>query len=350
MITLLPSSATAYIKDLLSSQGNIVIISHINPDGDALGSMLALNHYLKKQGHHVEMIVPNDYPAFLNWMPGIRDVIIHKRTPAKSNQALSAASVVFCLDFNALKRLDTLEKNVRNRQAPKILIDHHPDPEPDFDIVISQVDTSSTAELVYEIISDLGGHDDITREMAECLYVGIITDTGSLSYSCNNEKTYLIVADLMRRGVDGEQIHTLVYDTNSEERMRLLGYCLSEKLKVLKEYHTAYIVLTKDELRRFKYQIGDSEGIVNYALSITGISFACLIMEREKNIRLSFRSRGKFSVNDFARKHFEGGGHQNAAGGNSFLDLNETVKKFEEILPLYKEELGMTMTLTATLK
>jgi phosphoesterase RecJ-like protein len=338
----LTKTVASQIKELLSSsKRNVVITTHTNPDGDALGSSLAFGQFLTITGHRVDIIIPNDFPSFLSWMPGSENILIYKRLPEKCRHIITQAELIFCLDFNALIRLDKLEDPVRKRFVPKILIDHHPQPENEFDIVISSVETSSTAELVYKLIDELGGKDLISKSVAENIYVGIVTDTGSFSYSCNYENTYLIIADLMKRGVDGEHIHTLVYDTYSEDRMRLLGYCLSKKLKVLKEYHSAYICLTKEELRSFNYKIGDSEGIVNYALSITGVCFACLIMERDKYIRMSFRSRGNFSVNDFARRHFEGGGHKNAAGANSYVTIEETILKLEELLAVYKEQLNI---------
>jgi phosphoesterase RecJ-like protein len=228
---------------------------------------------------------------------------------------------------------------VKNSNAKRILIDHHPQPENDFDVKISTIETSSTSELIYEFFIEHDGKELIDKKIAECLYTGIVTDTGSFSYSCNFEKTYLVIAELIKLGIDGENIHRLIYDTYSEDRMRLLGYCLSNKLRVFPELHTAYIHITKDELSRYNYKVGDTEGIVNFALAIQGISLAILLTERDNLIRLSFRSKGNFSVNNFARSYFEGGGHRNAAGGNSYLSMENTLIKLEELLKKHKSEL-----------
>ena len=205
--------------------------------------------------------------------------------------------------------------------------------------MISDTTVSSTAELIYDFISESGDNDLIDTDIAACIFAGIITDTGSFSYNCNNEKTYQITSHLISSGIDGEHIHRLVYDTYSEDRLRLLGYSLSEKLVVLHESNTAYISLSKDDLQRFNHQVGDTEGVVNYGLSMDGINLAALFMERENLVKISFRSKGNFSVNDLARKHFEGGGHNNAAGAYSYLSLDETIAKFISLLPVYHEQL-----------
>jgi phosphoesterase RecJ-like protein len=317
-----------------------VITSHVNPDGDAIGASLGLYHFLLRMGYSVSVVIPNDFPRFLEWMPGSKKILITNRSFERSVQLINTAEVIFCLDFNAIERLEALSDTVRNSKAMRILIDHHVDPVHEFDEIISVVSTSSTSELVYDFIDSFGEDHRITKNIAECIYAGIMTDTGSFSYSCNNEKTYQVVASLMRKGIDAEQIHRLVYDTYSENRMRLLGYSISDKLVVLHEYHTAYISLTRQELKRFKYKIGDTEGIVNYALSIKGINLAVLLTERERLIRLSLRSKGTFSVNDLARMHFDGGGHRNAAGGNSYVTMDETLEKLVSLLKLYQNELN----------
>ncbi len=329
------------IKKLLGYTKNIVITTHINPDGDAIGSSLALYHYLIKKGHTVNVIIPNNYPDFLSWMPESENIIIFNNdNKKKCLEIIDKADILFCLDFNDISRLDKLGKIVEKSNCIKILIDHHPEPKKYFDFIISKVDTSSTAELIYDFIIDLGDKPLITKTIAECIYVGIVTDTGSFSYSCNYEKTYLITAELIRLGVDGARIHNFVYDTFSENRLRLLGFCLSERLKVLKEYCTAYIYLTRKDLKKFNFQIGDTENIVNYALSLKGISLAALFTEKEAYVKISLRSKGNFSVNDFVRKYFKGGGHNKAAGGRSDMTLNETIKKFESVLPYCKDELN----------
>lgn len=328
------------VKELLNRPSNIIITSHLNPDGDAIGSSLAMYNFLLQKNHNVSVIVPNEYPAFLAWIPNSDKILVYEHQQEKALELLNNADIVFCLDFNSIKRAEKFSEPLKNSDAIKILIDHHPQPEDNFDYIISSVKTSSASELVYDFIVDLGEKHLINKSIAECIYVGIVTDTGSFSYLCNYEKTYLIVAELIKLGVDGEYIHRLVYDTFSENRLRLLGYCLSEKLRVLDEFHTAYIYLSAEDLKKFDYQVGDTEDVVNYSLSIKNINFAVIFIERKKLIRLSFRSKGEFFVNEFAKKHFEGGGHKNAAGGNSYLSLGQTVKKFEELLPQYRRQLN----------
>jgi len=327
------------LQQKLNTAQSILITTHHNPDGDAIGSMLALHHYLAATGLKSKMLVPNTIPGFLIWMPACEKIIVFENDVPKALKAIASADLVFCLDYNSLSRTKQLEKYLKDSKAFKVLIDHHLQPDNQFDHMITRVNVSSTAELVYETIMALGGKNHITREVADCLFVGIMTDTGSFSFSCNYPSTFSITADLLRKGTDAEIIHQLVYDTYSEQRMRLLGYCLSEKLVVLNDFATAYISLSRHELERFNFQPGDSEGLVNYALSIRNIVFAILFTEKEEVVRISFRSKGDFSVNSFARTHFNGGGHKNAAGADSFRSLDETITYFVGLLQGYKDEL-----------
>jgi len=285
-------------------------------------------------------MVPNDYPAFLKWMPGSEGVIIFRNNEEKARELILSVDLIFCLDYNALNRTENMEDDLRKATGNKILIDHHLEPVlADFDYYFSVVQVSSTSELVYRFAEGCSWLDFIDQEVATGLFVGIMTDTGSFSFSCNYPETFRITSLLIQTGINPEQIHRNVYDTYSENRLRLLGYCLSDKLTILKEFSTAYIALSKDELNRFHYQVGDTEGIVNYALSIEGIKIAVFLTERKDRIRLSFRSKGDLSVNRIAREHFNGGGHKNAAGGDSFNTLEVTVDKLKEILVQYKEEI-----------
>jgi phosphoesterase RecJ-like protein len=328
------------LQDLLSSRKKIVVTSHHNPDGDAIGSTLAMLHYLKLMGHQVSAMVPNAFPDFLSWMPGASDILICETEKKQCEELILNAQIIFCLDYNAFQRTSSLQGALNTATGLKVMIDHHPEPKKeDFDFLFSKVETSSTGELIYEFIKAMDGTPLINLEVATGIFVGIMTDTGSFSYSCNHESTYRIVAELLKYGLDAGNIHRLVYDTFSESRLRLLGYCLSEKLVVLPEYATAYITLSKEDLRNFNYQVGDTEGVVNYALSIKGIVLAAFMTERDDRVRLSFRSKGDFSVNDLARKYFAGGGHKNAAGGDSYVSLDKTIQAFESLLPEYKEAL-----------
>lgn len=328
------------IKELLSSSKNIVLLAHENPDGDAVGASLALQNIFQQQGHIVDVLLPNEYPCFLAWMPGNENIVIYDKQAEEWNKLFSSADLIFCLDFNDPSRINHLADKLANSSAVKILIDHHLNPENFCDLNFSESETSSTCELVYDFIGMIGAEKLVNKHIAECLYVGMMTDTGSFSYSCNYPKTYLIVAELMKFGIDVELIHRRVYDTYSESRMRLLGFSLSERLQVFPEYHTAYIYLTAEDLTRFNHQIGDTEGIVNFALSISGIYFAALFVEKQNFIKISLRSKGVFPVNVFADHHFNGGGHRNASGGLYYKPMKETLSFFESLLPEYKTELA----------
>jgi len=318
--------AAEYLKDRSQS---IVMIMHTSPDGDAVGSSLAFYDYLLNAGYsNIHVIAPNPYASFLHWIPHHDKVIIAEKEKEKAKDLISSASILFCLDFNGFSRVNHLEKVLRDSKGVKIMIDHHPGPESGFDLVFSDTDASSTAEMVYEFIAGLGDTEKISLQAAQCLYVGIITDTGSFSYGCNNPRTYEIVARLIEKGVDGAHIHHLIYSTYTIDRMRLLGYCLSERLTVMPEYQVAFIALSKEDLKKFNHQEGDTEGVVNYALAIRDISLAVLFTEKNNYVKVSFRSVGDVDVNKLARNYYEGGGHKNAAGGKSFRSLEHTVTSF----------------------
>ncbi|HMQ00438.1 MAG TPA: bifunctional oligoribonuclease/PAP phosphatase NrnA [Cyclobacteriaceae bacterium] len=327
-------------KQFMGSPRKAVIITHHKPDADALGSSLGLWAYLKKKGHDVRVISPSDYPGFLHWMPGNAQVLIHdKSTETEVQQRIQTAEVIFCLDFSSLQRINSLGESVSRAAAKKVLIDHHLEPDGFADFSFWDISAAATAELIYDLIYALGDDDLIDEDIANCLYAGLMTDTGGFRHSNTNYKVFNTAAQLVKHGADASKVSKLIYDTNSEERLRLLGFALSEKLIVLQEYATAYISLSEDELKKFSSQTGDTEGIVNYALSIKGIVLAVMIIEKKDEIKLSFRSLGEFSVNDLARKHFEGGGHRNAAGGRTNLSLQATVDKLLALLPEHKTEL-----------
>jgi phosphoesterase RecJ-like protein len=328
------------IAKLLSTPSQIVVTSHYNPDGDAVGSAMALYHILSKSGQNVNVVIPNDFPDFLKWIPGSKDAVIFELEQRRAEDLLKSAQVVFCLDYNAPSRVDIMEKALIASTAIKILIDHHPNPDEEaFDYLYSKVSASSTAELVYQFAEAVGLKKYINTDAAKGLYAGIVTDTGSFSFSCNSPATYRIMAEIMELGVDAVKLHQLIYDNFSESRIRLLGNALGEKMVVLPEFHTAYIPLSNSDLESFNYKVGDTEGIVNYPLSIKEINLAILMTERKSLIRLSFRSKGDFPANQIAREYFEGGGHKNAAGGNSELSMEDTIQRLREILPLFSEQL-----------
>lgn len=327
------------IKKLLSEKKKIVITTHYNPDGDAMGSSLGLYHYLKSKKHNINIITPNVWPSFLNWMPSSENCIAGDLHLKKAARLLEEAEIIFSLDYNALKRTNDLADLIGASSGIKIMIDHHQQPENFATYTYSDVAASSTCEMVYEFIKAIDDTVQISKDCAECLYTGIMTDTGSFKFSSTTSKTHLIVADLIAHGARNTYIHQQLFDNNTYERMRLLGYCLSEKLTLLNEYHTAFIALTSQDLEHFHYKKGDTEGIVNYALSISDINFSAIFIERDDEIKISFRSKGNFDVNTFARNHFEGGGHPNAAGGKGASTMDETIMKFVQLLPQYKQAL-----------
>ena len=329
------------LKELLAEPKKIVITTHRGPDGDAMGSSLGLYNYLKQKGHQVQIITPNDYPSFLYWMKGNNHVIQFVKEPEASERITLEAEIIFCLDFNTLSRIDKFAPIVEQAKAFKVLIDHHQQPD-EFDFTLSDTSASSTAQLVYEFIDMFGDIDFIDQDIAECLYVGIMTDTGNFRFPSVTAKTHEIVAFLISKGAKHDKVYDLVHDNNSVNRLKLLGYCLNEKLEVLPDYSTAIISLTSDELNRFQYQKGDTEGVVNYALSLEGISVAAFFVEREGIVKISFRSKGSFSVNQLARDHFNGGGHINAAGGVYGTKVKEAIEKFKSILPNYQSLLSVS--------
>ena len=329
-------------KDFMSQPRKVVIVTHHKPDADALGSSLGLAGYLKKENHQVQVITPSDYPDFLQWMPGNNDVLIYeKKHESRISETINAAEIIFCLDFSALNRIQDLTEMVRWSPGKKVMVDHHLEPENFAEFVKWDTRAASTAGLVYNLIVELGGQNKIDADIANCLYAGIMTDTGGFRHSNTRQEEFLIASQLVGLGASPTMVSKLIYDTNSLDRLRLMGFVLSEKLKVLPEYRTAYMTLSAEELKKFGSQTGDTEGFVNYGLSIKGIKLSVMIYQRKDSIKLSLRSLGNFSVNEMARKHFEGGGHRNASGGTSNLSLDETLKKFLDILPEYKDQLNL---------
>lgn len=328
------------IKDLLQTKGLIVITSHHNPDGDAIGSILGLHHILKAMGIESAMVMPNEIPDFLAWLPSCNDVVRYSKQEKKAKALLENAEVLFALDYNGTARLEKMEKDFQNSKAKKILIDHHPFPESSFDFYLSDTSVSSTAELVYEFALKIDAESFINFNSAICLFTGIMTDTGSFSYACSAPRTFEIVAKLIALGVKVEEVQQQVYNNFSEDRMRLMGHALTSKMKVFPEFQAAYISLSREELKQFHYRIGDTEGIVNLPLSIKNVVFSALFVESTDFVKVSLRSVGNFPVNKVSKEFFNGGGHTNAAGGKSFATMSETESKFMEALNQYKEQLN----------
>lgn len=326
---------------LLASSKKIAIVTHRNPDGDAYGSSLALYHFLIKQNHNVTVISPNACPPFLHWMPAQEKILIFEKNIEQATKVLKEAEIVFTLDFNAFHRTGEKTKYVLEKINPIfVMIDHHQEPDNYATFTYSNTEKSSTCEMIYDFIELLNGLDKIDKTIATCIYTGIMTDTGSFRFPITTSRTHEVTAKLLNSGADNAMIYNQVMDNNSIDRMKLLSKSL-DNLIVLEEFKTAYITLSQQELNNFNFEKGDTEGVVNYALSIKGIIFAVIFIEdkMQRIIKMSFRSKGKFSVNEFARNHFNGGGHTNASGGKSKISLQKTIEKFIAILPKYKTEL-----------
>ncbi len=320
----------------LKETEKIVIVTHISPDGDAMGSSLGLYHFLTSQGKTVNIIVPNAFPEFLKWMPGAKDITLYDKNKECANKLIADADMICCLDFNALKRIEEMGIAVKEAKARKVMIDHHPFPDDICSIVMSHPEISSTSELVFRLISRMGCFDDITKEGAECIYTGMMTDTGSFTYNSNNQEIYFIISQLISKGIDKDDINRNVYNTYSESRLRLMGYVLHSKMKVYPEYQAAMISLTQDELKEFNYVKGDSEGFVNIPLSIKEVKFVVFFREDTDMIKVSLRSVGDFPCNKFASEYFGGGGHLNASGGEFYGTMQQAIEIFEQALEKYK--------------
>ena len=326
------------LKNLLSAKQNVVITTHVNPDGDAIGSSVALLNFLIKMGHDVSVIVPNDYPDFLKWMKNDELIINYSNSKNESQDKIKNASLIFCLDFNNLNRINEIGDYISDSKAKKVLIDHHLDPSDFYDFKIHDVKASATAELVYNFLIELDSNA-VDKDISEALYTGILTDTGSFKFSMS-PKVHKIVSDLMIRGVDIGFINNKIYDSNSLDKLKLIGYALSEKLEVISNGNAAYIVLSRKDLKDHNFKKGDTEGLVNYALSISNVNMAVLIIETKERIKFSFRSIGQFSVNEFAKKYFNGGGHKNAAGGSLEDKLSVALEKFLKDISKYSKDLN----------
>lgn len=329
------------VKELLGQPTKVVIVPHKGPDGDAMGSTLAMKLLLDAEGHDVQLIAPNDYPDFLKWLPGQEKVLIYENEKEKADKFIKEAQVIFILDFNHLSRAGDMEPALEAAQAALIMIDHHQQPDNIADVTYSDVTLCSTCQMVYHFIENIGLKEKITPQIATCLYTGIMTDTGSFRYRSTTSLTHRVIAELIDKGADNTFIHENVYDTATYSQLQLLGVAL-QNLKVIAGLRTAFITLSQEELDKHNFKKGDTEGFVNYGLSLSGIVFAAIFIENKKEniIKISFRSKGTFSVNDFARRHFHGGGHTNAAGAKSDLSLEETIEKFIGILPHYKTSLS----------
>ncbi|MEO6732738.1 MAG: bifunctional oligoribonuclease/PAP phosphatase NrnA [Ferruginibacter sp.] len=329
------------IYPLLKEPAKVVITTHQKPDGDAMGSSLGLFHFLKQLGHQVTVISPTNWADFLDWMPGTKEVLDYERFTAESNAAVDAADWIFCLDFNTLSRTKRMEEKLSNAKAKRILIDHHQEPQEDkFAYGISDTTKSSTSEMVYDFIIDSGNDDKINEQVAECLYAGVMTDTGSFRFPITSGAVHTMVAHLKGKGLQHSRIHEELFDNYLENRFRFIGNVLQNRMEVFYEYNTALIAVPQQDLIKYNIITGDTEGLVNYPLSIKGIKLAAIIIDRGEERKCSFRSKGGFDVNTFARKYFNGGGHFNAAGGQSKDPLEVVIEKFIAAMKENKDQLS----------
>ena len=322
------------IRDLLAYPKDIIVFSHRNPDGDAMGSSIGVKLYLEKMGHKVDIIFPSEFPSVLTFLPFSDDIVIFDFEKERSIELIKRCQLMFFLDFSGLDRIDALGEHVISKNVPKIHIDHHLDPEPIADFVISDSSSSSTSELVYRFFRSLNNGIYCDSKIAECLLTGIISDTGSFKYSANSE-TFLIASKLMEEDVDIAELQNRIYNSLSDKQLKLIGYSIDQKMEILPEYNTAIMALSKQDYKDYEIQRGDTEGLVNYMLMIKDVRLAALITEQPTIVKISLRSKGDLSVNEIARKHFKGGGHKNAAGGQAFARLEDVIERFKEVLPQY---------------
>jgi len=328
------------VSELLAPQElHVAIIPHVNPDGDAIGSAVGLANLLVNKGNQVVIVSPNSYPLYYNWLESKAEIIFADKEPGKAKKSIKNSHILFCLDFNDIERVGKLSESIGNFSGNKIMVDHHPDPKDFCNLVISDPLYSSTAELIFDTIEKLGLAEYIDKSVAESLFTGIMTDTGSFSHNISRANAFNVAGRLIGYGIDVEQIHAAVYHNFSADRLRLLGYCLEKKMEVIPEYKSAIITISKRELKKFNFVPGDIEGFVNYPLSITGIVFSALFIEKKDHIKVSFRSKGSFPANSFSAGHFNGGGHLNAAGGEVKMSLEESLQLFRQLLPHYLHQL-----------
>lgn len=333
--TMVEEGVARTIRKWIEAAGKVAVLTHTNPDGDAIGSSLALALALGKLGIDSQVVIPDGLPDFLRWLPGIERSTTFAYKQEKAIEIIEGADLIFCLDFNDPKRLNGVEEYLFKSKAKTVLIDHHQEPLDFTDLVIHETWRGSVGEMIYLFLHEVLQEDLMDKDIATCLYVAIMTDTGNFNYASSYPEIFHIVGDLMKYDLEKDRIYSNVYDAFSEDRMRLQGYCMLEKMVVLPKYHTAYISLTDEELRKFNHRKGDTEGFVNIPFSVKGIKFTALFIEKRDRIKVSFRSRGEFPVNQVASEHYHGGGHINAAGGDSFTSIKETLAGFESLLPGY---------------
>lgn len=327
------------VMQLIDNSNQILITTHLSPDGDALGSSLGLYHFLKLKNKQVKLMVPNSFPYFLKWMVGADEVLVYEYNPQAAQTIFDNADLIFCLDYNIPKRVKNMAPLLENAKAKKVLIDHHLFPGDIYDVVISYPHISSTSELVFRLLYQADKYEELDKTVAECIYTGMMTDTGGFTFNSNSPEIYLIISLLLRKGIDKDRIFSLVYHNLNEARFRLLGFTLSQRMKVYPEFHTALIWLSLEDQKQFNFNKGDTEGFVNYPLGIKDIIFSAFIREDEDLVKMSFRSQGTFPTNQLAAQFFHGGGHLNASGGEFYGTMEGAIGAFENSIQVYAEKL-----------
>lgn len=328
------------VRQIVENGRKFVVLAHKNPDGDAVGSTLAMCHFLLSMGKEAVVVLPNVFPAFLSWVPGADAVLFYDKEKERCDTAIAEADVLFCLDFNVLSRTGDVCGSLLSSSAKKVLVDHHPQPSDEFDVLVSHPEACSTCELVFRVITALGGTAALNFEMAQCIYTGMMTDTGAFAYASTRKDVYLIIAELLDKGIDKDWIYRKVFYTSSVTRMRLWGYAMYDKLKVYNKYNAALITLSHSELMRFYASKGDTEGLVNQPLQVKGVRFSCFLREESPGkINVSLRSVDDFPCNSVATEFFNGGGHKNASGGEVYGTMEMAVERFKQALQRYKREL-----------
>ena len=330
---LIDDESVLLCKKMIEQHDNIVIICHMSPDGDAIGSSLGLYHFLDRLGKNATVVVPDLFPQNLQFLKGSREIVVYTRYPEFAESLIEKADLIFCLDFNALHRIDRLQKALSISQAEKILIDHHLSPEAFCDLTISYPKIASTCELLFRLICSMGMLNVLNTSAAECIYTGMMTDTGNFTYNSNSPEMYIIVSELLKKGVDKDRIYSLVCNTNSADKVRLNGFAVSQRMELLPEHRAAIISLSQEDLKRYDYHKGDSEGLVNVPLGIQGYVVSVFFREDKEHIKVSLRSKGNYPVNRIASECFGGGGHLNAAGGEFHGTMEEAQRIFKEALP-----------------
>lgn len=326
------------VETLLAQPQEVVVLTHRNPDGDAIGSSLGLLHFLRKQGHTVTIVVPSSYPDFLAWLPGSEEIIVFDDEIEAARQVIKAASLFFILDLNSFDRIDKVAEGLDKDTRPRIMIDHHLYPEPIANHMFSDTSASSTCEMIYDFIDQLGKTAVVDETIADCLYTGIITDTGGFKYA-TSPKLFRTASKLLEAGADDYRVNDQIWNSMTEKQLRLLGHCLANRMEIIDEFRTGLIYLTRDDYADFDIQRGDTEGVVNYLLRIPNIMMAAFIHEQPTIVKISLRSKGDLNVQQICKTHFRGGGHKNASGGASFAPLGTTIKKFHQLLPSYSNQI-----------